>query len=84
MIGNRTQIEQIIRHFGGQNAMARALGCRQGTIWAWIKKGEIPSGRIKEVIAAARKLEPAVDLTPNDFFEPTAALPAPCSQSEAA
>lgn len=65
----------IIQEFGGQNAMARTLSCRQSSVWRWANSGRIPSKRIPQIIEAARRLEPPVYLTPNDFFPPVEAPP---------
>ena len=46
-------LERIVAAFGGQNAMARALGTSQGTIWGWMRGGFIPSRRIPAIIEAA-------------------------------
>jgi DNA-binding transcriptional regulator YdaS (Cro superfamily) len=71
-------IERIVAAFGGQNAMARALGLRQSTVWAWLQSGHVPSRRIPVVIQAAANLSPPVHLTPADFFG--GAPPAPNAQ----
>ncbi|MBW6400011.1 helix-turn-helix domain-containing protein [Roseomonas sp. HJA6] len=61
-------LERLVAAFGGQNAMARALGTSQGTVWGWLKGGYVPSRRIPEVIDAAARLNPPVVLTHADFF----------------
>lgn len=60
----------IVDRFGGQNAMARALGTSQGTIWGWLRAGHVPSRRVPQVIEAAARLDPPVRLSPADFFPP--------------
>lgn len=62
-----SSVERIVARFGGQNAMARALGIAQSTIWGWTKAGHIPPWRRAAVRAAALKLSPPVILTPKDF-----------------
>lgn len=63
-------LQRIVAAFGGQNAMARALGTSQGTIWGWLRAGHIPSRRIPAIIEAARRLPAPIDLAPSDFFPP--------------
>lgn len=69
-------LQRIVTAFGGQNAMARALGVRQGTVWSWLRTGHVPSRRIPAIIEAGRLLPKPVTLAPDDFF--------PRSSSEAA
>lgn len=61
-----SSIEPLVARFGGQNAMARALGIAQSTIWGWTKAGHIPPKRRGAVRAAALKLSPPLIL-PKDF-----------------
>lgn len=67
MSGN-SHLQRIVDAFGGQSAMARALGLRQSHVWGWLSAGYVPSRRIPEVIMAAARLSPPVVLTPADFF----------------
>lgn len=69
MTGKSLSITRIVAVFGGQNALARAVGRSQGTVWGWCQQGRVPSARIPEIIEAARKLTPAVALRPDDFFD---------------
>lgn len=62
-------VEKIIAHFGGQSAMGRAIGKRQSTVWEWIKAGRIPYARIADVVAAAKRLDPPVQLSASDFVQ---------------
>lgn len=62
-----SSVERIVASFGGQNAMARALGIAQSTIWGWTKGGHIPPKRRAAVKAAALKLTPPVKLSAEDF-----------------
>jgi len=59
----------IISRFGGQTALARILKTSQGTIWGWVAAERIPSKRIPQIIEAARRLDPPIQLEPNDFFD---------------
>lgn len=68
-------VSSLIHKLGGQNALARMLTTSQGTVWGWTQTGRIPSKRIPQIIEAARRLEPPVYLTPNDFFPPVEAPP---------
>jgi hypothetical protein len=75
MVGSPSPIGRVVALFGGQNAMARKLGRRQGTVWGWLNQGRVPSARIPEIIAAARDLDPPVALRPDDFFDISPAAP---------
>ncbi|HEV2124891.1 MAG TPA: Cro/CI family transcriptional regulator [Chloroflexota bacterium] len=46
----------VIEQFGSQSALARALGINQSTVQHWAKKGQIPSWRYDQILAAAREL----------------------------
>jgi hypothetical protein len=61
-------IDAIVRRFGGQTEMARAVGCAQSTVWNWIRRGHVPSDRIIDIIEIGKTLDPPVHLEPNDFF----------------
>ncbi|GBQ79530.1 hypothetical protein AA13595_0050 [Gluconacetobacter johannae DSM 13595] len=67
----------VIALFGGQTDLARHLSTSQGTVWGWTQTGRVPSKRIPQIIEAARRLDPPVYLTPNDFFPPTDAVAMP-------
>lgn len=66
-------LDRIVQAFGGQNAMARALGVRQSVVWGWLRAGHVPSRRIPAIIAAGASLPQPVALTPADFFPPAVA-----------
>lgn len=68
MSGKQTAIKHIVGLFGGQTALARAIGASQPSVWDWVKADRVPSARIPEIIAAAARLEPPLKLQPNDFF----------------
>lgn len=61
---------RIAERFGGQTALARALGRSQSTVWEWVAAGRAPSWRIPEIIDAGRRQQPPVHLQPADFFMP--------------
>lgn len=71
-MAGKSPIADIVGRFGGQNALARALGRRQSVVWEWVNKGRIPYDRIPEVIEAGKQQVPPVVLEPNDFFAPDA------------
>jgi len=73
MTGNPPSVARIVATFGGQTALAKALGCSQGTVWGWLEAGRVPSSRIPEIIEAGRRLPEPVALEPNDFFDIPAA-----------
>ena len=68
MSDNSNPICVLIERFGGQNAMARAVGVRQSEVWRWSKRGLVPSSRIGSVIKAGARLDPPIIITPDDFF----------------
>lgn len=68
MVGNLKPVKQIVSLFGGQAALGRVLGIRQGAVWLWIKNGRVPSSRIMPIIRAAAALDPPVELRPDHFF----------------
>lgn len=45
---------EIIAQFGGQSALARALGVNQSTVQHWAKTGNIPTWRREQVERAAQ------------------------------
>jgi len=57
--------ETIIQRFGGQTALAKALGRRQSTVQHWAKTGRIPSQWHEPLMKLAR--EKGVPLEPADF-----------------
>ncbi len=69
----RTNITRIVDLFGGQTALAKALGTKQSTVWEWTRKGTVPSSRIPEIIRAGAEQHPPINLQPNDFFDMRAA-----------
>ena len=44
---------EVIARFGGQSALARALGVNQSTVQHWSKTGQIPSWREEQIARAA-------------------------------
>jgi len=47
--------QRVVAKFGGQSALAQALNTRQSTVAYWIKRGNIPEKRRKDVVEAAVK-----------------------------
>jgi DNA-binding transcriptional regulator YdaS (Cro superfamily) len=46
---------RVIAKFGGQSALARALGTNQSTVQHWAKTRQIPSWRHEEILRAAQE-----------------------------
>jgi hypothetical protein len=67
---NQSQADRIISRFGGQSALAKAIGTSQGTIWGWKVRGFVPVRAQQRVMDAAARL--GLDLSPDDFFEKAA------------
>ena len=64
-----TQAQYIIDRFGGNSALARALGHKfPSTVQRWKDSGFIPSRHHQAVLDAARVR--GIELTPDDFFQP--------------
>lgn len=61
-------IARIVAYFGTYRECAKAIGVTSPAVYHWCYEGRISSGQIPVVIRAARKLNPPVKLTPNDFF----------------
>jgi len=59
---------KIIEKFGGQSALAKALGIGQSTVSYWFKTGIIPAKWQTRLLKAA--LENGVELTGDDFLVP--------------
>lgn len=79
MTGNQpAAVKRIVTLFGGQTALARAIGASQPSVFDWIQANRIPSTRIAAIVAAAAKLDPPVELTLSDFFAAS-----PASEREA-
>ena len=57
--------QQIIDRFGGQSALAGALGRTQSTVEHWSKTGRIPAQWHKELLKLAR--EKGINLEAKDF-----------------
>src|SRR5687767_6893760 len=46
---------ELISRFGGQSALARALGVNQSTVQHWSKTGHVPSWRREQIERAAQQ-----------------------------
>ncbi|MCB9169563.1 MAG: helix-turn-helix domain-containing protein [Flavobacteriales bacterium] len=57
----------VIDKFGGQSALAKALGKTQSTVQHWAKTGIIPARRHASILKAAG--EKGIDLSPTDFLQ---------------
>lgn len=57
--------ENVIAKFGGQTALARLIGKKQGTVYHWSKVGLIPSKWHKTILDIAR--ENGIDLSTGDL-----------------
>lgn len=62
-------VDEIIKKFGTQERLAAAIEppVRQCIISGWKRRGCVPTGQQRKVLAAARKL--GIQLGPQDFFE---------------
>jgi hypothetical protein len=64
----------VISKFGGQSALASAIGKRQSTVQHWAKTGIVPSKWHELVLSAAQKA--AINLRPGDLVQVPEVLPA--------
>lgn len=71
--------ERVISKFGGQVALATAIGKRQSTVQHWKKTGLIPARWQSTLLQVAR--ERGIDLGPSDFIESTN-VPVPGYESD--
>ena len=64
-----TIVDVIADKFGGQSALAEAIGAKQSTISHWKGRGDnvIPARQQLKILAAAR--ERGIALMPADFFD---------------
>ena len=63
----------IVRKFGGQSALARLIGKRQGTVQHWCKTGVIPARWHAELLRLGRVH--GIALVPGEFVEPLPEAP---------
>jgi hypothetical protein len=57
--------QRIVSKFGGQSALAEALGTTQGTVQYWTKRGAIPAKWHARIAAAAA--ERGIEVSPGEF-----------------
>lgn len=60
--------ERIIKKFGGQTALAEAIGTKQSTVQYWLKTGVIPSKWHTIIVSAAQKEGIAIHIS--EFMPP--------------
>lgn len=61
-------IRQIVARFGGPTKLALLIGRRQSTVWDWVNKGEVPFGKVSELILLGRQQKPPIIIKTDDFF----------------
>ena len=59
-------VTAIIRKFGTQERLARAIGTGQSAVAAWKRRGVIPARQQPRILRAANRL--GIDVVPEDFF----------------
>jgi hypothetical protein len=62
----------VISKFGGQSALAKAIGKRPGTVQHWAKTGIIPAKWHEMILQLAR--ERSIDISPADLVQPPTQL----------
>lgn len=72
-----TPLEESIEICGGQTALARAIGVRQGNIWSWINRfgNKVPPESVLSVSAATEWRVTPHELRPDIYPHPHDGLP---------
>lgn len=73
-------IDAITEKFGGQSALADAIGADQSTVAHWKRRGIIPARQQQLILEKAR--EKGIDLMPADFFPPPTDVERPCDTEQ--
>ena len=74
----RRNLERAIKIVGGQSALARTLGVKQGHVWHWLNKsGKCPAEHVLSVENATAGQISRHDLRPDLYPAPDAGTPAP-------
>lgn len=55
-------MDELLKHFGGQAALAKALNVTRGAVCQWVTSGSIPAFRAIEIEQLTRGEFKAVDL----------------------
>ena len=77
-------LKRAIEKAGGQSALARACGVKQGHVWHWLNKSlRVPAEHVLAVEAATGGSVTRYDLRP-DIFEKARGRPKPAGKREAA
>ena len=61
-------LERACKIVGGQNALARTIGVKQGHIWYWLKS-RVPAERVESIVDATGGTVTKEQLRP-DIFKP--------------
>jgi hypothetical protein len=62
-------VDRVVNRFGGQTALASAIGKAQTTVAYWVKSGNIPRKWRKQILEAA--VAGGIELGEQDFNEPS-------------
>jgi hypothetical protein len=62
------RISRIVALFGSHRQCAELVGTTAQATYHWCNENRVSSQMIPFVILGARRLDPPVKLTPNDFF----------------
>lgn len=46
--------QEVLRYFGTQSNIAKAVGCKDSSVSEWFDKGEVPEGRQYQIELATR------------------------------
>lgn len=58
----KTKIDQVVREFGSQSALAKALNVNRAQVSTWLKDGRMPPLRAIQVESMTKGAFRAVDL----------------------
>jgi len=69
-------LRRAVEKLGGQAALARACGVKQGHVWHWLNKsGRVPGNHVLAIEAATDGAVTRYDLRPDIFCEPVTTAP---------
>lgn len=69
------KLGKVIELAGGQSALAKAIGLKQGHIYYWMKTGRIPGDHVLAVCEAVSFEVTPHELRPDIYPNPTDGLP---------
>lgn len=62
-----TALERAIQQVGGQSALARAIGVKQGHVWQWLNKTRVPAEYVLRIESATEGRVSRHELRPDIY-----------------